>query len=95
MGNVLCFALALIIITADFMVYFFRKEGQDENLVDKLYDIWSWPRLSEQDLEHRSILWNRRNILGNPNYILKVWEGGLASHGASNIDFALRYGLYA
>ncbi len=84
----LLFALGFI-ISQQFMVYFFRKEGQDENLVDKLTIYMVLATILGARLGH-VLFYEPEKYLSNPIDILKVWEGGLASHGAAiAILFAL------
>lgn len=84
----LLFALGFI-ISQQFMVYFFRKEGQDETLVDKLTIYMVLATIIGARLGH-VLFYEPEKYLSNPIDILKVWEGGLASHGAAiAILFAL------
>jgi phosphatidylglycerol:prolipoprotein diacylglycerol transferase len=84
----LLFALGFI-ISQQFMVYFFRKEGQNENLVDKLTIYMVLATILGARLGH-VLFYEPEKYLSNPIDILKVWEGGLASHGAAiAILFAL------
>lgn len=84
----LLFALGFI-ISQQFMVYFFRKEGQDESLVDKLTIYMVLATIIGARLGH-VLFYEPDKYLSNPIEILKVWEGGLASHGAAiAILFAL------
>ncbi len=84
----LLFALGFI-ISQQFMVYFFRKEGQDETLVDKLTIYMVLATIIGARLGH-VFFYEPEKYLSNPIDILKVWEGGLASHGAAiAILFAL------
>lgn len=77
----LLFALGFI-ISQQFMVYFFRKEGQKEELVDKLTIIMVFATIIGARLGH-VLFYEPEKYLSNPLDILKVWEGGLASHGAA------------
>lgn len=77
----LLFALGFI-ISQQFMVYFFRKEGQKEELVDKLTIIMVLATIIGARLGH-VLFYEPEKYLSNPLDILKVWEGGLASHGAA------------
>ncbi len=82
------FALGFI-ISQQFMVYFFRKEGQDESLVDKLTIYMVLATIIGARLGH-VLFYEPDKYLSDPIEILKVWEGGLASHGAAvAILFAL------
>lgn len=84
----LLFALGFI-ISQQFMVYFFRKEGQDEVLVDKLTIYMVLATIIGARLGH-VLFYEPEKYLSDPIEILKVWEGGLASHGAAiAILFAL------
>ncbi|MBN7812641.1 prolipoprotein diacylglyceryl transferase [Algoriphagus sp. H41] len=84
----LLFALGFI-ISQQFMVYFFRKEGQDETLVDKLTIYMVLATIIGARLGH-VLFYEPEKYLSDPIEILKVWEGGLASHGAAiAILFAL------
>lgn len=88
----LLFALGFI-ISQQFMVYFFRKEGQDENLVDKLTIYMVLATIIGARLGH-VLFYEPEKYLSNPIDILKVWEGGLASHGAA-IAILLALWIYA
>lgn len=84
----LLFALGFI-ISQQFMIYFFRKEGQNESLVDKLTIYMVLATILGARLGH-VLFYEPEKYLSNPIDILKVWEGGLASHGAAiAILFAL------
>lgn len=84
----LLFALGFI-ISQQFMVYFFRKEGRNEQLVDKLTIYMVLATIIGARLGH-VLFYEPDKYLSNPIEILKVWEGGLASHGAAiAILFAL------
>ncbi|GAB2490869.1 MAG: prolipoprotein diacylglyceryl transferase [Cytophagales bacterium] len=84
----LLFALGFI-ISQQIMVYFFKKEGQDERLVDKLTIYMVLATIIGARLGH-VLFYEPDKYLSNPLSILKVWEGGLASHGAAvAILFAL------
>ena len=88
----LLFALGFI-ISQQFMVYFFRKEGQKEELVDKLTIIMVLATIIGARLGH-VLFYEPEKYLSNPLDILKVWEGGLASHGAA-IAILLSLWFYA
>lgn len=77
----LLFALGFI-ISQQFMVYFFKKEGQNEELVDKLTIIMVLATIIGARLGH-VFFYEPARYLSNPIDILKVYEGGLASHGAA------------
>ncbi|WP_154856987.1 prolipoprotein diacylglyceryl transferase [Cyclobacterium xiamenense] len=84
----LLFALGFI-ISQQIMVHFFRKEGQDEQLVDRLTIYMVVATILGARLGH-VLFYEPARYLSNPIDILKVWEGGLASHGAAiGILFAL------
>lgn len=84
----LLFALGFI-ISQQFMVYCFRKENQNEALVDKLTIYMVLATIIGARLGH-VLFYEPEKYLSNPIDILKVWEGGLASHGAAiAILFAL------
>ncbi|MGM0945623.1 MAG: prolipoprotein diacylglyceryl transferase [Bacteroidota bacterium] len=88
----LFFAMGFI-ISQQFMVYFFRKEGQKEELVDKLTIYMVLATIIGARLGH-VLFYEPERYLSNPIDILKVWEGGLASHGAA-IAILLALWLYA
>lgn len=77
----LLFALGFI-ISQQVMVYIFRKEGQDERLVDKLTIYMVLATIIGARLGH-VLFYEPEKYLSNPLDVLKVWEGGLASHGAA------------
>ena len=84
----LLFALGFI-ISQQIMVYFFKKEGHNEQLVDKLTIYMVLATIIGARLGH-VLFYEPEKYLSNPIDILKVWEGGLASHGAAiAILFAL------
>lgn len=88
----LLFALGFI-ISQQIMFYFFRKEGQDEKLVDKLTVYMVLATIIGARLGH-VLFYEPEKYLSNPIEILKVWEGGLASHGAVVVILFALY-LYA
>jgi phosphatidylglycerol---prolipoprotein diacylglyceryl transferase len=77
----LLFALGFI-ISQQFMVYIFKKEGQNPQLVDKLTIYMVLATIIGARLGH-VLFYEPEKYLSNPLDILKVWEGGLASHGAA------------
>ncbi len=77
----LLFALGFI-ISQQIMVYIYRKEGQDERLVDKLTIYMVISTIIGARLGH-VFFYEADKYLSNPLDIFKVWEGGLASHGAA------------
>ncbi|MFC4871377.1 prolipoprotein diacylglyceryl transferase [Negadavirga shengliensis] len=88
----LLFALGFI-ISQQIMVYFFRKEGHDERLVDKLTIYMVLATIIGARLGH-VLFYEPDKYFSNPIDILKVWEGGLASHGAA-IAILIALWLYA
>ncbi|WP_209331962.1 prolipoprotein diacylglyceryl transferase [Lunatimonas salinarum] len=84
----LLFALGFI-ISQQIMMYIYRKEGHDEKLVDRLTIYMVLATILGARLGH-VFFYEPDKYLSNPIDILKVWEGGLASHGAAlGILFAL------
>lgn len=84
----LFFALGFI-ISQQVMIYIYRKEGHDERLVDRLTIYMVVATILGARLGH-VLFYEPEKYLSNPIDILKVWEGGLASHGAAiGILFAL------
>jgi len=84
----LLFALGFI-ISQQIMVYFFKKEGKDPALVDQLTIYMVLATIVGARLGH-VLFYEPEKYLGNPINILKIWEGGLASHGAAiSIPIAL------
>ena len=77
----LLFALGFI-ISQQIMVYFFKKEGKDPALVDKLTIYMVLATIIGARLGH-VLFYEPAKYLSNPIDILKIWEGGLASHGAA------------
>nr|MBI1230085.1 prolipoprotein diacylglyceryl transferase [Cytophagales bacterium] len=88
----LFFALGFI-ISQQIMMYMFRKEGEDERLVDKLTIYMVIATILGARLGH-VLFYEPQKYLSNPLDILKVWEGGLASHGAA-IAILIALWLYA
>jgi prolipoprotein diacylglyceryltransferase len=71
------------------MVYFFKKEGKNPALVDQLTIYMVLATIIGARLGH-VLFYEPEKYLGNPLNILKIWEGGLASHGAAiSIPIAL------
>jgi phosphatidylglycerol---prolipoprotein diacylglyceryl transferase len=85
----LLFALGFI-ISQQIMLYIYRKEGEDEKLVDKLTIYMVLSTIIGARLGH-VLFYEPEKYLSNPIDILKVWEGGLASHGAA---IAILFALY-
>ena len=84
----LLFALGFI-ISQQIMVYFFKKEGKNPALVDQLTIYMVLATIVGARLGH-VLFYEPEKYLGNPLNILKIWEGGLASHGAAiSIPIAL------
>lgn len=84
----LLFALGFI-ISQQIMVYFFKKEGKNPALVDQLTIYMVLATIVGARLGH-VLFYEPEKYLGNPMDILKIWEGGLASHGAAiSIPIAL------
>ncbi|AGA78559.1 prolipoprotein diacylglyceryl transferase [Echinicola vietnamensis] len=77
----LLFALGFI-ISQQIVIYIFKKEGHDERLVDKLTIYMVLATIIGARLGH-VLFYEPEKYLSNPIEILKVWEGGLASHGAA------------
>ena len=84
----LLFALGFI-ISQQIMVYFFKQEGKNPALVDQLTIYMVLATIIGARLGH-VLFYEPEKYLGNPLNILKIWEGGLASHGAAiSIPIAL------
>ncbi|WP_162416995.1 prolipoprotein diacylglyceryl transferase [Cyclobacterium roseum] len=84
----LLFALGFI-VSQQIMIHFFKNEGHDEQLVDRLTIYMVLATILGARLGH-VLFYEPARYLSNPIDILKVWEGGLASHGAAiGILFAL------
>lgn len=77
----LLFALGFI-ISQQIMVHFFKKEGKNPALVDQLTIYMVLATIVGARLGH-VLFYEPEKYLGNPLNILKIWEGGLASHGAA------------
>ncbi|WP_200976160.1 prolipoprotein diacylglyceryl transferase [Echinicola sp. 20G] len=77
----LLFALGFI-ISQQIVIYIFKQEGHDEKLVDKLTIYMVLATIIGARLGH-VLFYEPEKYLSNPIEILKVWEGGLASHGAA------------
>ena len=86
------FALGFI-ISQQIMFYIYRKEGEDEKLVDRLTIYMVLATIIGARLGH-VLFYEPEKYLSNPIDILKVWEGGLASHGAA-IAILIALYLYA
>ncbi len=77
----LLFAMGFI-ISQQIMIYIYNKEGHDSRLVDKLTIYMVLSTIIGARLGH-VLFYEPEKYLSNPIDILKVWEGGLASHGAA------------
>lgn len=73
------FALGFI-LSQQVMIHIFKKEGKPEKDVDKLTTYMVIAVIVGARLGH-CLFYNPSYYLSNPFEILKVWEGGLASHG--------------
>lgn len=85
----LLFAMGFI-ISQQIMFYIYRKEGEAEKLVDRLTIYMVLATIIGARLGH-VLFYEPEKYLSNPIDILKVWEGGLASHGAA---VAILFALY-
>ena len=84
----LLFALGFI-LSQQAMFWIFRKEGKQENHVEKLTVYMVLATIIGARLGH-CLFYDPAHYLSNPIEILKIWEGGLASHGgAIGIVFSL------
>jgi phosphatidylglycerol:prolipoprotein diacylglycerol transferase len=84
----LLFALGFL-ISQQILYYIFKKEGKPENDVDTLTIYMVVSTIIGARLGH-VLFYEPERYLSSPLDILKVWEGGLASHGAAiGILFAL------
>ncbi|MBS9524816.1 prolipoprotein diacylglyceryl transferase [Litoribacter alkaliphilus] len=88
----LLFALGFI-ISQQIMIYIFKKENHNTALVDKLTIYMVVATIVGARLGH-VLFYEPDKYLSNPLDILKVWEGGLASHGAA-IAILIALWLYA
>ena len=77
----LLFALGFI-FSQQIMVWIFRKEGKPEKHVEKLTVYMVLATIIGARLGH-CLFYDPARYLANPLEILKVWEGGLASHGGA------------
>lgn len=77
------------ILSQQVLFWIFKKEGRDEKMVEKLTVYMVVATIVGARLGH-CLFYNPEYYLSNPIEIIKVWEGGLASHGgAIGILFAL------
>ncbi|HEU5293003.1 MAG TPA: prolipoprotein diacylglyceryl transferase [Cyclobacteriaceae bacterium] len=84
----LLFALGFL-ISQQILYYIFKKEGKPEKDVDTLTIYMVVATVIGARLGH-VLFYEPERYLSNPIDILKIWEGGLASHGATvGILFAL------
>ncbi|QSE96948.1 prolipoprotein diacylglyceryl transferase [Fulvivirga lutea] len=84
----LLFALGFL-VSQQIMFYLYRKEGKPEKDVETLTIYMIIATVIGARLGH-VLFYEPDKYLANPIDILKVWEGGLASHGAAfGILFAL------
>ncbi len=84
----LLFALGFI-LSQQVMLWIFKKEGKPEKHVEKLTVYMVIAVIVGARLGH-CLFYDPAHYLSNPIEILKIWEGGLASHGgAIGIVFAL------
>jgi prolipoprotein diacylglyceryltransferase len=84
----LLFALGFL-ISQQILYYIFKKEGKPEKDVDTLTIYMVVATVIGARLGH-VLFYEPEKYLPNPIDILKIWEGGLASHGAAaGILFAL------
>lgn len=84
----LLFALGFL-ISQQILYYIYKKEGKPESDVDKLTLYMVIATIIGARLGH-VLFYEPQRYLSDPIKILKVWEGGLASHGAAiAILFAL------
>lgn len=84
----LFFALGFL-ISQQIMFYIYRKEGKPERDVETLTIFMVVATIIGARLGH-VLFYEPEKYLANPIDILKIWEGGLASHGAAfGILFAL------
>jgi len=84
----LLFALGFL-IGQQILIHIFKKEGKPESDVEVLTVYMVLSTIIGARLGH-CLFYEPEHYLANPIEILKVWEGGLASHGATiGILFAL------
>ena len=84
----LLFALGFL-IGQQILIYIFKKEGKPERDVETLTVFMVLSTIVGARLGH-CLFYEPEYYLANPIKILKIWEGGLASHGATiGILFAL------
>ncbi len=84
----LLFALGFL-VSQQLLIYIFKKEGKSEKNVEVLTIYIVLGTIVGARLGH-VLFYDLKDYLANPIDILKIWEGGLASHGgAIGILFAL------
>ncbi len=84
----LLFALGFL-VSQQLLIYIFKKEGKSEKNVEVLTIYIVLGTIIGARLGH-VLFYDLKDYLANPIDILKIWEGGLASHGgAIGILFAL------
>lgn len=84
----LLFAFGFL-ISQQILYYIFKKEGKPEKDVDTLTIYMVFATIIGARLGH-VLFYEPERYLSNPIDIIKIWEGGLASHGAAaGILFAL------
>jgi prolipoprotein diacylglyceryl transferase len=84
----LLFALGFL-IGQQIMIHIFKKEGKPESDVEMLTVYMVLSTVIGARLGH-CLFYEPKHYLSHPIEILKIWEGGLASHGATiGILFAL------
>jgi prolipoprotein diacylglyceryltransferase len=88
----LLFALGFI-LSQQIMFYIFKKEGKPEKHVEKLTVYMVVATIVGARLGH-CLFYDPAHYLSNPLEILKIWEGGLASHGGA-IGILVALYLYA
>lgn len=82
------FAIGFI-ISYQFVVHFFKKEGKDPQNVDTLTVYMVLATIVGARLGHL-LFYEPKNFLADPLMFFRTWEGGLASHGgAFGILFAM------
>jgi len=78
-----CLLFSLAFLTSfSIMVWIFRKEKKSDELLNKLFLYVFVAVVVGARLGH-CLFYGPEYYLSNPLEILKVWEGGLASHGAA------------
>lgn len=77
----LLFALGFI-VSQQFMLWFFKAEGRDQKDVDQLTMYMVVAVIVGARLGH-CLFYAPEDYLSDPIKILKIWEGGLASHGGA------------